>query len=194
MSENTVGYNKPLKYYDVAVTFSEFPEETTLCVNISGCPGMCSHCSEPWLMPYVGTELTNDEIDKLIEEHPGITCFGLMGGDSNHDDVVRIANYIHEKHKDLKVGIYSGREFLNMKLLDCLDLYKIGRWILPEGPVEEWHKKNCGVLQFPWSNQLMFEKTKDMFGNEVWENITYKFRQAPLGNPERYIIDPSKEQ
>ena len=173
---------QPLKYYDVAVTMSEFPDEITLCVNITGCVCHCSECSEPWLRPYVGTLLTNEEIDKLIKDHPGITVFGLMGGDSDHDDVVRIANYVHEKHH-LKVGMYSGREFLNMKLLECLDLYKIGRWIMPKGPVSEWHQTNNGVLQFPWSNQLLFEKIGNM-----WFNITHKFRKEKVGNPARYII------
>jgi len=182
--EENESLGKPLKYYDVAVTFAEFPEEITLCVNITGCVCHCSQCSEPWLRPYVGTLLTNEEIDKLIAEHPGITVFGLMGGDSDHDDVVRIANYVHEKHH-LKVGMYSGREFLNMKLLECLDLYKIGRWIMPKGPASEWHQTNNGVLQFPWSNQLLFEKV----GN-LWLNTTYKFRKEKIGNPERYIVSP----
>lgn len=171
-----------LKYYDYAVTFAEFPEEISLSLNISNCPGMCDGCSEPWLLEDVGDELTEEKIDELIKEHPGITVFGLMGGDSDHDDVVRIANYVHNKHH-LKVGMYSGREFLNMKLLECLDLYKIGRWIMPKGPVEEWHQTNNGVLQFPWSNQLLFEKIGGM-----WFNTTYKFRKEKVGNPANYII------
>lgn len=176
-----------LKYYDCATTFAEFPDCITLCVNISNCPGYCDGCSEPWLLEDVGTELTSEEIDKLIKNNPGITVFGLMGGDNDHKDVARVANYIHENYPDLKVGMYSGREFLNMNLLNCLDLYKIGRWIMPKGPVSEWHKTNNGVLQFPWSNQLLFEKVKlkDEF---VWVNVTSKFRKSPLGNPERYII------
>ena len=171
-----------LKVYDSAVTMSEFPDEITLCVNISNCPGMCDGCSEPWLLEDVGEELTESKIDELIADHPGITVFGLMGGDSDQGDVVRIVNYVHEKHH-LKVGMYSGREFLNMKLLECLDLYKIGRWIMPKGPVSEWHQTNNGVLQFPWSNQLLFEKIGNM-----WFNTTYKFRKEKVGNPERYII------
>lgn len=181
-----------LKYYDYATTFAEFPDEISLAVNISNCPGYCDGCSEPWLLKDIGTLLTNDEIDKLIKDNSDITVFGLMGGDNNHDDVVRIANYIHNTYPNLKVGMYSGREFLNMKLLNCLDLYKIGRWITPKGPVEEWHKTNNGPLNFSWSNQLLFEKTK-INGEEIWINTTYKFRQQPLGNPERYIIR-EKEQ
>ena len=184
--EENESLGKPLKYFDVAVTFSEFPDEVTLCVNVTGCVCHCSECSEPWLRPYVGTLLTNEEIDRLIAEHPDITVFGLMGGDSDHADVVRIANYVHNKHH-IKVGMYSGREFLDMELLNCLDLYKIGRWIMPKGPVEEWHQTNNGVLQFPWSNQLLFEKM-EVKGRQVWMNTTYKFRKEKVGNPARYII------
>lgn len=183
------GLGKPLKYYDVAITFSEFPDHVALCVNISGCPCHCSECSEPWLRSWVGTLLTNDEIDKLISEHEDITLFGLMGGDSNYEDCIRITNYIHEKYPQIKVGIYSGRDFINLDLANVIDVYKIGRWIKPEGLVEEWHLYNNGVLQFPWSNQLYFERID---GKLV--NATYKFRKNKIGDPTRYIIDPSKEQ
>lgn len=178
------GVGKPLKYYDVATTFSEFPDEIALCVNITGCPCHCDNCSEPWLRPYVGTELTNEEIDKLISEHPDITVFGLMGGDSNYKDCVRVVDYIHEKYPHLKVGIYSGRDWFDIELMNVIDIYKIGRWITPKGPVEEWHQTNNGVLQFPWSNQLYFERVD---GKLV--NTTYKFRKEKVGNPARYIIN-----
>ena len=177
-----------LKVYDVAVTMSEFPDEITLCVNISNCPGYCDGCSEPWLLKDIGEELTNEKIDELIKDHPGISVFGLMGGDSDHDDIVRIANYVHEKY-NIKVGMYSGREYMSTKLLNCLDLYKIGRFIMPKGPIEEWHQTNNGVLQFPWSNQLLFEKLQTKDG-ESWVNTTYKFRKEKVGNPARFIITP----
>ena len=185
--EESESLGKPLKYYDVAVTFSEFPDEVTLCVNITGCVWHCSECSEPWLRPYVGTLLTSEEIDKLIAEHPDITVFGLMGGDSDQEDVVRIADYIHKYHKGIKVGMYSGREYMSDILLSCLDLYKIGRWIMPKGKPEEWHQTNNGVLQFPWSNQLLFEH-KETPDGDAWVNVTYKFRKEKVGNPARYII------
>lgn len=97
----------------------------------------------------VGDELTSEKIDTLIATHPDITVFGLMGGDSDHNDCIRVAKYVHEKYPQLKVGMYSGREFINLDLAQHLDLYKIGRWITPKGAVEDWHKSNNGVLQFP---------------------------------------------
>ena len=65
MEEFNEGMGKPLKYYDVAITFSEFIDEIALCVNISGCPCHCDNCSEPWLRPWVGTILTNEEIEAI---------------------------------------------------------------------------------------------------------------------------------
>ena len=177
--------NKPLKYYDVAVTFSEFPDCITLCVNISNCPGMCSNCSEPWLLKDIGTELTNEEIDKLIEQNPLITVFGLMGGDSNQDDCIRVADYVHSKYPDIKVGMYSGREFINLDLAQHLDYYKIGRWIMPKGDVKDWWRTNCGPLQFPFSNQLLFKKIDNKL-----VNITNEFRKQPISDLKRYIITP----
>lgn len=176
-----------LKVFDSCVTFSEFPDEITLCVNISNCPGYCEGCSEPWLLEDVGEFLTEEKIDELISLHPDITVFGLMGGDNDQEDVVRVATYVHSKYPKIKVGMYSGREYLSTKLLNCLNLYKIGRFILPKGPVNEWHQTNNGVLQFPWSNQLLFEKMSNADG-EVWMNTTYKFRKEKVGNPARYII------
>ena len=180
---------KPLKYYDVAVTMSEFVDEIALCVNISGCPCHCDNCSEPWLRPYVGTVLTDKEIDRLIGEHPGITVFGLMGGDSNYEDCVRVTKYIHEHHKGIKVGIYSGRAWFDINLFNIIDIYKIGRWMQPdmEHP-ETWKDKTWGPLVWPVSNQLYFERV----GGKML-NTTYKFRRPPIGDWSRYVIVPDKE-
>lgn len=79
-----------IKYYDVAVTFSEFPDETALCINISNCPCHCSECSEPWLREDVGSELTEESLKSLIASHPGVTLIGIMGGDCDHAAVVEI--------------------------------------------------------------------------------------------------------
>lgn len=184
MEEFNEGMGKPLKYFDVAVTFSEFPDEIALCVNISGCPCHCDNCSEPWLRPWVGTILTNEEIDKLIKEHPDITVFGLMGGDSNYEDCVRITNYIHEKHPGLKVGIYSGRDWLDLELAKVIDIYKVGRWVQPDmDHPETWKDHTWGPLVWPVSNQLYFVKV----GNKL-VNMTHRFREKPIGNWSQYII------
>lgn len=175
-----------LKYYDYAVTFSEFPDEVALCVNITNCPGMCEQCSEPWLRLDIGSELTNEAIQNLINSHCYCTVFGLMGGDIDHEDIKRIADYIHA-NSNMKVGFYSGMDSIDIDLLPYIDLYKIGRWIAPKGDAKTWSRESCGPLPFPFSNQLYFEK-KD--GQLV--NATYKFRKNPLHDLTRYIIGYEK--
>lgn len=179
-----------LRVYDVAVTFSEFPDEIALCANITGCILNCPGCSEPWLKPAdTGDELTEPKIDDLIAEHLDITVFGLMGGDNDHDDCIRIADYIHNKYPGMKVGIYSGRDFINMELAQHMDYYKIGRWIQPDMKhPETWKDKTWGPLVWPVSNQLLFERQ----GNKL-VNVTYKFRQNPINDWSRYIIVPEND-
>jgi anaerobic ribonucleoside-triphosphate reductase activating protein len=43
-----------LKYVDTAVTFAEFPNEVSLCINISGCPCCCDGCHSPYLSKDIG--------------------------------------------------------------------------------------------------------------------------------------------
>ena len=102
-----------LKYFDFAVVFQEFPDEIALAINITNCPCLCEKCSEPWLQQDTGTELTKEELDKLITAHKGITLVGFMGGDNDHERIKVLANYIHEKY-NLKVGMYSGFDNLDM--------------------------------------------------------------------------------
>ena len=171
-----------LKYFDFAIVFQEFPEEIALAINITNCPCHCEKCSEPWLQQDAGTELTEEELDKLITTHKGITLVGFMGGDNDHERIKVLTNYIHEKY-NLKVGMYSGFDSLDINLLDCLDYYKIGRWIFPKGEVSSWWKQNCGPIKFTFSNQLMFKKIKNH-----WVNITNEFRKIPLNNLQKEII------
>lgn len=170
-----------LKFTHYAVTFAEFPDEISLIFSISGCPNHCKGCSEPELQKDAGIPLTESIIKEKISEFPGITLIGFLGGDSNWDEIAQLANYIHSLN--LKVGLYSGKDVLSMKLLNCLDYYKIGRWILPVGSVDSWWKTNCGPITFTFSNQLMFKKEGD-----IWANITSKFRDKPLNNLQKEVI------
>lgn len=175
-----------LKYSESKVVFAEFPDEVALAVNITNCPCHCIGCSSSYLAEDFGTELTPSVIDDLITKNPGITLFGIMGGDSSHDDVARIARYVHTLHPGIKVGMYSGRDWIDPKLLSCLDCYKIGRWISPElsnNGVDNW-----GPLSLPQSNQVYFEKS-EVCGEVVWKNATYKFRTHPINDWRNAVIE-----
>lgn len=176
-----------LKYFDVAETLSEFPDEITLCINITQCPCKCENCSEPWLQKDQGTELTKDKLVELVEKHPYCSCIGFMGGDINHEEIKELALFIKEKYH-LKVGFYSGFEFINLDLVEALDYYKIGKWKTPKGDMKEWHKTTNGPLQFPWSNQLFFE-----IHDKKLINATEKFRRKFPNNLEHFIIEGEDE-
>ena len=70
-----------IKYESTLVTFTEVPDEISLCLNISGCPCCCEGCFEPWLREDCGDTLTYDVLAELIKKHPHITCLCFMGGD-----------------------------------------------------------------------------------------------------------------
>lgn len=171
-----------IKVVEASVTFAEFPDEISLCLNISNCPNKCPGCSQSYLAQDIGTELTTEVLHKLIKENEGITLVGFMGGDNDHETIYHLTKFIQNTYK-LKVGMYSGRDFLDLKLASVLDYYKIGGWRKPEGDPAAWHKKNCGPLNFPFSNQIMFRRDGDNL-----TNITDAFRKDPVNNLQRYIV------
>lgn len=170
-----------IKYYDAAIVLQEFPDEIALGLSITNCPGCCESCSEPWLREDTGTELTYEEIDRLLGIFPDITLIGFMGGDNDHETIKKLAKYIHSKA--IKVGFYSGQEYLDLNLVNVIDYYKIGRWVMPKGEIDSWWKTNCGPLKFTFSNQLMFKRVD---GKLI--NITNRFREKPLNNLKKEII------
>lgn len=99
-----------LKFYNYDIVFSEIPDEVTLAINISGCPNHCKGCHSPWLWEDAGFELDSESLYKLISEYSTtITCVCIMGGDAAPLEVEQIANFVHIKFPQLKVGWYSGK-------------------------------------------------------------------------------------
>ena len=95
-----------MKYTNAEVTFREFPDEISLCINISGCKFKCDGCHSPELWEDIGTKLTFTELHKLITHNKGITCIGFMGGDP--EEVNALAEYVKNVDPPLKVGWYWG--------------------------------------------------------------------------------------
>ena len=58
-----------LKYYNSMITFSEVPDEITLCINISNCPIRCPDCHSKFLWDDIGTTLTNATISNIINNN-----------------------------------------------------------------------------------------------------------------------------
>lgn len=155
-----------MKYLDTMITFSEFPDEITLCINITNCPFHCSGCHSPELWKDIGKPLTQRSLERLISENDGITCIGFMGGDP---EIVNLLAQVVHKHY-LNVGWYWGGNTIpyDKIKLENFDYIKIGPYIEEKGP-----------LNNPNTNQKMFEIVEmvDDYDNKYYElkNITYKF-------------------
>ena len=136
-----------LKYVNTEITFSEVPDEITLCINISNCHCHCKGCHSPYLAEDIGILLAdwaeyskeehsiNTPIDKLIEANEGITCVCLMGGDSDTELLNALASEIKAEY-DIKVAWYSGRQERSKNIdLGWFDYIKLGPYIEELGPL-----------------------------------------------------------
>lgn len=127
-----------MKYTETMVTFSEVPDEVTLCINISNCPNHCKGCHSTELWLNIGTELTVSELDRLIESNDGITCVSLMGGDQCDAAVILLCAHIKEKYPSIKTCWYTGRNRSEDDLsggIKYLDYIKIGPYVEELGPL-----------------------------------------------------------
>ena len=155
-----------MKYLNTMITFSEFPDEIALCINITNCPFHCPGCHSPELWEDVGTELTIAELDKLIKSNRGITCVGFMGGSPKYINV--LAKRIRRKYDGLKIGWYWGGSNIPSKInIGNFDYIKLGEY-----------KKELGGLDNPNTNQRMYEimhKISDGVMTSTTSDITSKF-------------------
>lgn len=158
-----------LKYLDTDVTFSEVPDEISLCINLTNCPCNCKSCHSPELSKDIGTVLDAGVIDLLIKGNKGITCVCLLGGDNDPYTVRNILRYIKVFYPELKTAWYSGRDKVPDPLFYAvIDYLKLGPYIEELGP-----------LSSKTTNQRMYEVylKEDGEGEDVWElvDITSKF-------------------
>ena len=131
-----------LKYVDVMETFSEVPDEISLCINISNCPCHCKGCHSPYLAEDVGEDLTFDKLLYLCYKHNGISCVSFMGGDSDPSYINKLAAVIKESELPIKTAWYSGRQELSDKIdLKNFDYIKLGPYVEEKGPLNN-HNTN----------------------------------------------------
>ena len=158
-----------MKYLNTMVTFSEFPDEIALCINITNCSFHCPGCHSPELWEDKGIILNQNELARLIGENKGITCVGFMGGKPKV--INTLAAFVKNGLPyNLKVGWYTGGNYIP----DCInvkwfDYIKIGPYI-----------KELGGLDSPITNQRMYQYLPIWSGSierlgKSWKDITYKF-------------------
>ena len=136
-----------LKYADSAVVFQEIPDEVTLAVNLTGCPCRCPGCHSKHLWGDSGNELTDSEVDRLLDNHKGhITCLALMGGDAAPAEIDALFARLRKRRPKLHTAWYSGRTILAKEIdLAHLDYLKLGPYLA-----------HLGSLRSPKTNQHLY--------------------------------------
>jgi len=151
-----------LKFVDFKVTFQEVPDEISLCINLSGCPHKCEGCHSSYLQEDIGTVLTTQLLDKMIESNSGITCVCFLGGDNDIPSLCTLAEHIKNNHR-LKVAWYTGLNWIPSSIdrptYITFDFVKSGPYI-----------KSLGPLTSNTTNQRFYAKE-----GLVFHDITYKF-------------------
>lgn len=125
-----------LKYVDTKVTFSEIPNEISLCINFSNCPNKCVNCHSPELSEDIGIEVTFHKLEELILKNTGVTAICFMGGDATPASINLYAKLIKQHFPYLKIGWYSGKQELADETdLHNFDYLKLGPYIEELGPL-----------------------------------------------------------
>ena len=147
------------------IVFSEIPDEVTLAIEITNCPGNCVGCHSPWLREDIGEELTPDKLFELIEKNKGITCVVFMGEGKDPEALKWLAMDIHARYPHLKTALYSGRKEVEKEYDLYFNYIKIGPYIHEFGP-----------LNYETTNQRLYQIEAHLDdGDSKRIDITNKF-------------------
>lgn len=154
-----------LSYHGYDIVFQEVPNETSLAIEVGGCPFRCAGCHSPHMWE-AGAFL---DFWGLIQRYRKyITCVCFMGGDQDPEGLKGIMRKIISE-TSLKICLYTGNdnvEYLEKcGIMDYLDYVKIGPY-----------KKDLGGLDSEKTNQRFF-KVK---GGLVMEDMTKYFQKKGL--------------
>jgi anaerobic ribonucleoside-triphosphate reductase activating protein len=149
-----------LKYESTLITFTEIPDEISLCINLTCCPCRCKECFEPWLRQDYGSILSFESIRQMRLKNPHISCICFMGGDNDHKSLYELCARIREELQ-LKTAVYSGLDSWDATLAEELDYYKVGSY-----------QPACGPLNNPNTNQRLYK-----YIDNEWIDITNRFQK-----------------
>lgn len=158
-----------LKYVDTKVTFSEVPDEVTLCFSISGCTNKCPGCHSKELWEDIGEYLDYETLEYHLKKNIGITCVCFLGGDCNVTCIYNLATYIKSYNSNLKVAWYSGKDELPpKKYIKLFDFIKIGPYIKDRGPL---NNPNTNQKFYRVSDNKIIDETYKFWNENKSKNI-----------------------
>ena len=127
-----------LKYDTYNITFLELPNEVSLTLSITNCPNFCPNCHSPHLRKNIGNPL-NEGVFNLLEKyrhHITAVCFLGHGAERHNEEMVSILSKINKMYPTLRIGIYSGHDYMVEEFKPYLTYYKVGRYIEELGGLE----------------------------------------------------------
>lgn len=159
-----------LKYANYDVVFQEVPEEVSLAIAISGCKLRCKGCHSRYLWEDRGEPLDVETLCGLLNQHNGITCVLLLGGEHDIDTLTELFMYAHKR---VKTAWYCGLDMIpkdKLGILDYLDFCKLGHYDI-----------ELGGLDSPTTNQRLYQYSKVFSDCTVlgagWRDITYMMQR-----------------
>lgn len=156
-----------LKYLYVREVFSEIPSEISLGISISGCTIRCEGCHSRELWEDKGTPLTLQQIKALLQQHQGITCLCIFGGEHDIDSLTELFMYAHKR---VKTAWYCGLDMVpkdKVGILQYLDFLKLGHY---DGKL--------GGLDSPTTNQKFYKIERQGDGSFWQTDITFRFQNT----------------
>lgn len=151
-----------LRYTEFGLSHIEVPEESSICIYISGCLNHCKDCHYPELqLEKYGEPLKKYFCDIIDLYKSQATCVCFLGeGDLSEESKNELLEYVKKiKLIGLKSCLYSGKDTKIEKWMQDFDYIKIGSY-----------KKEFGTLYDLKTNQKMYQKTHIGF-----KDITNKF-------------------
>ena len=122
----------------VSVVFNEIPDEVTLAIEITNCPGHCEGCHSPWLREDIGEELTPETLRRLIDENRGVTCVCFMGEGKDPRALKYLALSVRLRSDyPYRTALYSGRNEVEKEYDTYFDYIKVGPYIPKYGPLNK---------------------------------------------------------
>ena len=154
-----------LKYLKLQEVFAEIPGEISLGISISGCQIHCSDCNQRELWEDKGEPLDVETLCGLLNQHQGITCLLLLGGEHDIDSLTELFMYAHKR---VKTAWYCGLDFIpkdKKGILQHLDFCKLGHY-----------DQELGGLDSPTTNQHLYQFSpyfSDYTIGKGWRDITH---------------------
>ena len=153
-----------LKYLYCKELFAEIPSEITLGVSLTGCTIRCKGCHSMELWEDKGTTLDVETLCGLLNQHNGITCLLLLGGEHDIDALTELFMYAHKR---VKTAWYCGLDRLpkeHQGIVQYLDYLKLGHFDI-----------ELGGLDCPTTNQRLYRLDHQGDGTHWETDITSLF-------------------